>query len=188
MGTTFNPHPDESEQPPVRRLEEISDAFKAAWAAGQRPRIEESLEDTPAPERTALLPRLLSLELEVRRSRGEQPTLREYRKRFSEYATQVEEAFAAGKIAHGWRANGAKSTPTPRGPHPAGGEVSWRDAGHTRLRRIASRLTAFIGAGADAGGTGRTAGGSRDLRRAGRGAAKGPRDQNSVAGPAHRAI
>src|SRR5208283_5748901 len=97
MGTTFNPHPDESEQPPVRRLEEICVAFKAAWAAGQRPRIEEALEDTPAPERTALLPRLLSLELEVRRSRGEQPTLREYRKRFSEYATQVEEAFAAGK-------------------------------------------------------------------------------------------
>ena len=95
MGTTFNPH--ESEQPPVRRLEEICVAFKAAWAAGQRPRIEESLEDTPAPERTALLPTLLSLELEVRCSRGEQPTLREYRERFSEYATQVEEAFAAGK-------------------------------------------------------------------------------------------
>ena len=106
----------------MRRLEEISDAFKAAWAAGQRPRIEEALEDTPAPERTALLPRLLSLELEVRRSRGEQPTLREYRKRFSEYATQVEEAFAAGKIAHGWRANGAKSTPTPRAHTPPVGK------------------------------------------------------------------
>ena len=132
MGTTFNPHPDESEQPSMRRLEEISDAFKAAWAAGQRPRIEEALEDTPAPERTALLPRLLSLELEVRRSRGEQPTLREYRKRFSEYATQVEEAFAAGKIAHGWRANGAKSTPTPRAHTPPvgkslGGTLDIRD-------------------------------------------------------------
>ena len=116
----------------MRRLEEISDAFKAAWAAGQRPRIEEALEDTPAPERTALLPRLLSLELEVRRSRGEQPTLREYRKRFSEYATQVEEAFAAGKIAHGWRANGAKSTPTPRAHTPPvgkslGGTLGIRD-------------------------------------------------------------
>ncbi len=134
MGTTFNPHPDESEQPPVRRLEEICDAFKAAWAAGQRPRIEEALEDTPAPERTALLPRLLSLELEVRRSRGEQPNLREYRKRFSEYATQVEEAFAAGKIAHGWRANGAKSTPTPRAHTPPvgkslGGTLDIRDFG-----------------------------------------------------------
>ena len=125
MGTTFNPH--ESEQPPVRRLEEISVAFKAAWAAGQRPRIEESLEDTPAPERTALLPTLLSLELEVRCSRGEQPTLREYRERFSEYATQVEEAFAAGKIAHG-----SKSTPTPRAHTPPvgkslGGSLDIRD-------------------------------------------------------------
>ena len=144
MGTTFNPH--ESEQPPVRRLEEISVAFKAAWAAGQRPRIEESLEDTPAPERTALLPTLLSLELEVRCSRGEQPTLREYRERFSEYATQVEEAFAAGKIAHG-----SKSTPTPRAHTPPVGKSSWR----WLLRSLTRAHTPPVG---------KSLGGSLDIR------------------------
>ena len=187
MGTTFNPHPDESEQPSVRRLEEICDAFKAAWAAGQRPRIEEALEDTPAPERTALLPRLLSLELEVRRSRGEQPTLREYRKRFSEYATQVEEAFAAGKIAHGWRANGAKSTPTPRATPRLWGSLlagRWAYAisqDRRQTHSIHRRRCRCQGNGPDRW---RIPGPTACRQRS----CQGTRDQHSVAGPAHRAI
>ncbi len=55
MGTAFNPHPDESEQPSVRRLEEISDAFKAAWAAGQRPRIQQFPACGFRPENTLVL-------------------------------------------------------------------------------------------------------------------------------------
>ena len=101
MGETFSLLPDESRRAAARRLDALCDRFKTAWAAGRRPRIEEELADTPASERPTLLHGLLTLELEVRHSRGEQPTLQEYQERFPGYIAPVEEVFAGVTIPHG---------------------------------------------------------------------------------------
>ena len=114
MGEIIDLLHDESRRaPPVRRLDALCDRFEAAWAAGQRPRIEEELTDTPESERPALLRRLLVLELEVRHGQSEQPTPREYRERFPGYVALVEEVFAEAAIPHDWRAPGAGARAAP---------------------------------------------------------------------------
>jgi serine/threonine-protein kinase len=57
-------------------------AWKAAAAAGPRPRIEDYLAEAPEPGRAALLRELIALEIAYRRRAGEQPQLDEYRGRF----------------------------------------------------------------------------------------------------------
>ena len=106
-------HDESRRAPPVRRLDALCDRFEAAWAAGQRPRIEEELADTPESERPALLRRLLVLELEVRHGQSEQPTRREYQERFPGYVALVEEVFAEVAIPHDWRAPGAGARAAP---------------------------------------------------------------------------
>jgi hypothetical protein len=69
--------------------------FEAAWTAGERPRIEDFLETSPASERPALLRELLRLELEYRHRAGEGAVPQEYRTRFLEHAALVDEVFIA---------------------------------------------------------------------------------------------
>jgi WD40 repeat protein len=66
----------------TRRINEVCNRFELAWQAGQRPRVEDYLGDTPEPERSALLVELVALEIDCRRQAGEAPQLDEYRARF----------------------------------------------------------------------------------------------------------
>ena len=133
MGDTIDLLHDESRRAPqARRLDALCDRFEAAWAAGQRPRIEEELADSPESERPALLRRLLVLELEVRQRQSEQPTPREYQERFPGYVALVEEVFAEAAIPHDWRAPGAgaRAAPPVHTPPPgksADGTLGIRD-------------------------------------------------------------
>jgi hypothetical protein len=72
-----------------RRVNERCDRFEAAWKAGEQPRIEGYLADTPEPECSYLLRELLALELEYRRKIGETPTEQEYRQWFPDHAALV---------------------------------------------------------------------------------------------------
>jgi protein kinase-like protein len=73
----------------------LCDRFEAAWRAGHGPRIEDYLGEAPEPDRPALLHQLVALELELRRDRGESPTLQEYRSRFPDHADLISTVFDA---------------------------------------------------------------------------------------------
>src|SRR5262249_39020966 len=68
--------------PLLRHAEGVCRRFEAAWKAGQRPRIEDHLREAPEPERRALLPELIEVEVEYRQRAGEAPRAAEYRGRF----------------------------------------------------------------------------------------------------------
>src|SRR4051794_702032 len=55
----------------AERVEEVCAAFETAWKAGQRPRIEDFLGDTSAPEHVALVRELLLLEVYYRQRASE---------------------------------------------------------------------------------------------------------------------
>jgi WD40 repeat protein len=71
----------------ARRINEVCNRFELAWQAGQRPRIEDYLGDTPEPERSALLRELVALEIDYRRQAGEDASANEYRTRFPALAS-----------------------------------------------------------------------------------------------------
>jgi serine/threonine protein kinase/tetratricopeptide (TPR) repeat protein len=81
------------------RLEAVCRRFEQAWQAGQRPPIEPYLEGSPPEARAALLRELVALSLEYRRRAGESPTLQEYRDRFPEHATLLEQVLAEANQA-----------------------------------------------------------------------------------------
>jgi tRNA A-37 threonylcarbamoyl transferase component Bud32 len=64
------------------RVDEVCKRFEVAYQAGQRPSIEHCMGETPEPQRSSLLRRLLGVELACRKSNGESATLEEYRRRF----------------------------------------------------------------------------------------------------------
>jgi WD40 repeat protein len=66
----------------ARRVDAACGRFEQAWAAGQRPRLEDYLGELPEAERPVLLRELLQLEAEYRRRYGEDPRPEEYRARF----------------------------------------------------------------------------------------------------------
>src|SRR5438093_11202223 len=65
------------------------DRFEAAWRAGGRPRSEEFLAGAPVLQSEALLRELVALEVELRRARGDRPTVLEYQARFPEHSTLI---------------------------------------------------------------------------------------------------
>src|SRR6516165_7107053 len=79
-------HPRKSTEPLTARLDKICDRYEDAWlkagSAGQRPRIEDYLEETSEAERRVLLGELIALEAAYRRQQGEEPQEEEYRQRF----------------------------------------------------------------------------------------------------------
>src|SRR5262245_14843446 len=85
----------------ARQVEAAYQLFESAWRAGQRPLIEEDLDDLPDPARAVLLPELLELELSKRRRTGEIVVAEEYRQRFPEHAALIECIFReqAGQVA-----------------------------------------------------------------------------------------
>jgi hypothetical protein len=54
-------------------LDRLCDRFEAAWAAGQRPSLEDFLAEAAEAERPAVLRELLLVELHYRRQSGENP-------------------------------------------------------------------------------------------------------------------
>lgn len=101
----------------VYRIEDICDRFEKAWKAaaytGQAPRLEDVLRGAPVTGRVRLLGKLIRLDLDYRRQRGEQPTAEEYRRRFPKEAAAISgvlEPLPAGpsrpaRLSHGSNRN-----------------------------------------------------------------------------------
>jgi eukaryotic-like serine/threonine-protein kinase len=86
----------------ARRIHAVCEDFEARWRSGDQNRIEDMLEQADAGDRSALLEELLILEVELRRDRGEGPSLSEYRARFPTAQERVDAAFAqAAGAAYG---------------------------------------------------------------------------------------
>ena len=68
--------------------------FETEWRAGEGAELEAYLQPTTGAERDRLLARLLPIELERRRKRGERPRLAEYHQRFPDDGPLIAEAFA----------------------------------------------------------------------------------------------
>jgi serine/threonine-protein kinase len=77
------------------RIDRVCDQFEAAWREGRRPQVEDFLEDSPEPERTALWRELVSLEVDYRRRNRESVTLAEYERRFPDYSRFLKTIFDA---------------------------------------------------------------------------------------------
>jgi urea ABC transporter urea binding protein len=67
-----------------RVCKQFAEAWQAAGSSGAPPRIEDYLGDSVEPVRRALLEELVSLDIDQRRGRGEQPQLKNYQARFPE--------------------------------------------------------------------------------------------------------
>ncbi len=76
-----------------RRVNAACERFEADWRAGLRPEVEPHLEAVAEGERSAFFRELLSLELELRRTRGERPTTDDYRGRFPGQSGAIDAAF-----------------------------------------------------------------------------------------------
>src|SRR4051812_25600414 len=71
------------------RIDEQCDAFESAWRNGDRPSILDFTRHIDEPHRNALFCELLLVELEYRRSLGEEPSKEHYLHEFPEFAAQV---------------------------------------------------------------------------------------------------
>ena len=107
--------------------------FERDWKAGARTKIEDYLAEVEdESRRPALLEELLRVEIELRRSAGEEPSVEEYVGRFPDHAAVVEAVVAAGA------GRSAGHDPRPDGNSTAsvtpGSETEDRDLGPgTRL-------------------------------------------------------
>jgi eukaryotic-like serine/threonine-protein kinase len=101
--------------PTVRdELNDVRDAFDAAWKAGHRGRIEAYLSARTEPERTVLFEMLLEVEVESRRKAGEQPNRAEYIERFEAYTAVIHTVFGEPRI--GDETEPGSPATTARGP------------------------------------------------------------------------
>jgi hypothetical protein len=82
------------------RIDRECQQFRAAWQAGQHPRIEDFLGDASDAARTELLGRLLADALACRSRSGEMPAPDEYEQRFPADAATVRQAFSQSRILH----------------------------------------------------------------------------------------
>src|SRR5215211_3828733 len=72
------------------RIDEQCDAFEVAWRNGERPSIVDYIRPDDETYRNKLFRELLLVDLEWRRSLGEQPTPEDYRRKFPDFASQVD--------------------------------------------------------------------------------------------------
>src|SRR4051812_13235641 len=75
----------------ARQVDRACDRFEAAWQAGPPPQPEDYLEAVAEPARSALLRQLLLLDWDYRRRAGEHPDADDYRARFPDDASVIEE-------------------------------------------------------------------------------------------------
>ena len=106
------------------RIDERCDAFELAWQNGKRPSIVDFIGPEDAGHRNTLFCELLLVELECRRSLGEEPAEDEYLQDFPEFAAQIH----ATKFRHGAaafstaRVSGEKTPPTK--PREGGSQIA----------------------------------------------------------------
>jgi formylglycine-generating enzyme required for sulfatase activity len=74
-------------------LNRVCEAFRDAWDAGRRPRIDDYLGVRSGSERTALFQILLGVEIDLRTRSGERPNLPEYEDRFPLFVDVVRSIF-----------------------------------------------------------------------------------------------
>ena len=105
------------------RIDRACDRFEAAWARGERPRIEDFVNEVDPSYRRALVRDLLAAEIAARRQRGERPEPAEYRKRLTDGDYAINSAF--GIVA------------SPPNPRPT-------DAGHGLLIGLLGYQTGLV--------------------------------------------
>ncbi len=115
----------------------ICGRFEAAWKAGSPLRLEDLPADAPESLRSELFRRLLALEVELRRKRGDRPDPAEYRGRFPDRLADVAAAFGAA---------GPEPGPMPHRPR-SGGDLH-SDAAHNLLFGLLAFQNGFIDRGA----------------------------------------
>ncbi len=117
------------------RLDEIvgvCDRFEAAWRAGTPRAIEHELEGVEEELRSCLLGQLLAQEIELRRERGERPTLEEYLARFPASEDLVRAAFPT--TGTGETTKDFDPPPDPAAPPEVPDRI-----GRYRIERLAGR-------------------------------------------------
>jgi serine/threonine protein kinase len=83
-------HPETLPLEVQREVDALRARFEAAWQAGQRPCIEDYLDQAGEAARAPLLLELIHLEIACRRRNGEEPSGDEYRARFPAHETAPE--------------------------------------------------------------------------------------------------
>jgi serine/threonine-protein kinase len=96
-------------------LDRACDRFEAEWGAGGRPSIEDYLEGTAEPVRSAWLAELIAIDLDRRRRLGERPAAAEYHDRFPGQDNAVTAAFGQARGQAGPRAAPARAMDPARG-------------------------------------------------------------------------
>lgn len=76
-------------------IDRLCDEFESNWQAGKEPRIESVLERLPMDAHPVAFRELLEIEFAMRRQRGETVRGEEYRQRFADWASVVDEAVAS---------------------------------------------------------------------------------------------
>jgi eukaryotic-like serine/threonine-protein kinase len=85
----------------VEQIDGLCDRFEAEWRAGRRPLIEDYLGRVAERVRPHLLPELLRVDLEYRYAQGESPGGEEYRKRFPDEGSLIEDLFRTVPVQPG---------------------------------------------------------------------------------------
>ena len=111
MSADRSPRLDDLPPTRVARLDRVCDRFEAAWRAGIPCAIEHVLEEVEEEMRRPLFRELLALEVELRRERGDRPTLEEYLARFPGQEELVRAAFPT--VASGDPTVDFQSPPNP---------------------------------------------------------------------------
>ena len=70
-------------------IDQVRNAFEAAWKAGQHPQIEEHLKDLPEPHRSKLLRELLLIECNHRFGPYDTFPMSEFMSRFPDHAAVI---------------------------------------------------------------------------------------------------
>src|SRR5262245_60158089 len=91
-----------------KQIDRLIDEFEGEWAAGRRPRIEQSLESVSESERRRVFRELLTLELTYRTKAGDAPTRDEYQSRFPAHVSLIREVLGVGTP----KGNASKSAPS----------------------------------------------------------------------------
>jgi hypothetical protein len=81
-------------------VDALCDRFEAAWQAGERPRLEGYLHQSPQLHRSRLLRELLLLEVYYRQRNGEQPEAHEYQLRFPADPETIAAVFTTADTGH----------------------------------------------------------------------------------------
>src|SRR5262245_24099501 len=126
-------------------VDQACERFEAAWESGPRPRIEAYLAEVHDSAKPILVEELIALEVELRRSAGEEPTVNEYLARFPDQATRIDALFRNTPPASpppptsefsSREAEGATPDHTPRGPTTVTGDPPPSDSSRYRPVRL----------------------------------------------------